>query len=204
MATMGAPQHPLRFPAPAGRQRARRGPRRSVDPEAALRRAGGHRPQQGRSCCSRCRTATRRTTVRNHPKLQGHEHPEDRSARQRRRADHQDAGHRRRPAGHRAAATAAARCCAPTTRRPATQVGEVLAAGAGRRPPDDLLGQRPPAHHRRRQRRQLHRRVHLARACRRAWSAPRRPLLGSRRGGRGSCLAEACVGQKNEEREERK
>ena len=67
-----APQQPGRAPAPAapaasrfarrrGPPGAGRGPRRPADREAAVRRDRGDRPQQAASCCSRCRTATRRT-----------------------------------------------------------------------------------------------------------------------------------------------
>ena len=52
------------------------------------------------SSCGRCRTATRRTRSAIIPALHGHEHPEDRAARQRRPRRHQDARHPRRSAGH--------------------------------------------------------------------------------------------------------
>ena len=79
---------------------ARRRPRRPANREAALRRAGGDRPQEpGQAAVP---GAARRHAGRHpeSPAAQGHEHPEDRPERQRRRADHQDVRGRGRPRHH--------------------------------------------------------------------------------------------------------
>ena len=98
-----------------------RGTRRIVDRQAALRRDGGHRCQQGRPAVAGAarRYAGQRAQSR---VAQGHEHPEDRSERQRRRAGHQDACDRRRSAVHDPGTACVARCCARMTRRPARRL----------------------------------------------------------------------------------
>ena len=79
---------------------ARRGPRRPADRQAALRRAGGHRPEEpGQAPLP----GSPRRHARQHqepPDAQGHEHSEDGPERQRRRAHHQDLRGGRRSRHH--------------------------------------------------------------------------------------------------------
>ena len=77
--------------------------------------------------------------VRDNPLLKGMHNRQDRPERQRRRARHQDAGHRRRPAVHRAARTRARRDAARLQQADRRAGRRSAAAGAGRRHADDLL-----------------------------------------------------------------
>ena len=104
--------------------------------------------------------------VRNHPALQGPEHPEDRPAGQRRHRRDQDARHRRRSAGDDAARTSARRDAARLRQADRPGSRRRVDARAAERLADDLQGLgRPPVHRRRGQRRQLLGRVHLVRAA---------------------------------------
>ena len=100
--TAGRVRHRRRS-APRGRRRRSTSPARERPPQARPRASRACRSSSRPTACWRRSTSTSGEllfqvphgdtpdAIRNHPLLQGHEHPEDRPDRQRRRADHQDA-----------------------------------------------------------------------------------------------------------------
>jgi mono/diheme cytochrome c family protein len=135
-----------------------------ADHQAALRGGVGDPARQGRAAVA----GPARRHARHDPQppaAEGHEHPEDRPDRQRRRARHEDAGDRGRPAGHDHARASARRDDA-RVRQGERQGGRRGAdADAHQRLADDLQRRRQAVHRDRRERRRVFGRVHRVRAA---------------------------------------
>ncbi len=135
------------------------------DREAALRRARGHRHEQGRPDVAGAarRHAGRRAQS---PAAQGPDDPEDGPERRGGPGDHAHAGDHGRPAGHLAAGAPARRDAAGLRQEDRRAGGRGVPARAAERLADDLHARRQAVHHRGGERRQLLGRVHRVQPAR--------------------------------------